>query len=896
MGNDQQHLGSVAEDSLLTFERIASTASTQLEELRRSKSTAVIASNTFTSGAAINSMAQIQHENLASLQVLEYEPAIARVIVADENDRKRTYYICRTAPPVLQGVQSKIASYHSPVGRIASLPVGAEVTIKVDGKPTSFEIVEYARFQPKKLGADWDAQNSVLQGEKFGPITIDSLRKLLAVTDSPDINDDLLDSLLAEEDAAANIHEGLRRTVISRMDLRDQPILDQYQDDIFRLPLDSRLLILGAPGTGKTTTLIRRLGQKLNIAFLEESEKIALERSPFRGEANHAHSWIMFTPTELLKLYVKEAFNREGIPAPDERISTWAEFRVSLARNDFGILRSASHGGTFVLKPSAQTVTAKAIAEPAEWFMEFDDFQRREFWRDLRDSAEAIVRAPNVEVSQIGRRLLNVINAAGSTPQPDAFLSISKISDQIVPLVNALKAAVEQPIRQSLNVQVSRDKSFRSSFSKFIESLENSSDDSDELDIDDEDEVPQTSTGMRAAMDQYTRAIKSLASARSKKRSIPRASRSGRIIEWIAERGPAPQELLRIGEMISMQVALRRFVNPVRSYLGKIPQRYRQFRRNEVSSQLWYQPIEVPSSEIHPLELDIVLLAVMRSTDELVTGARDLLNREGPARQILEKQIARYRTQVLIDEATDFSPIQLAIMSTLARPGTRSVFACGDFNQRVTSWGSRSIDAVKWAIPRIETRQIAVAYRQSGQLHDLARRIVAANGESAADADIPLYADGVGVSPVLAEHMEHGKNTACWVADRIREIEMFVHELPSIAVLVNSEDDVVPVSDALAEALEDQSIPVTACRNGQVKGNEGSVRVFNVEHIKGLEFEAVFFLGIDGLLQCHPELFNKYLYVGATRAATYFGITCTKSLPPQLESLRTAFCESWEHT
>ena len=28
-----------------------------------------------------------------------------------------------------------------------------------------------------------------------------------------------------------------------------------------------------------------------------------------------APSWIMFTPTELLKLYVKEAFNRESIPA-----------------------------------------------------------------------------------------------------------------------------------------------------------------------------------------------------------------------------------------------------------------------------------------------------------------------------------------------------------------------------------------------------------------------------------------------------------------------------------------------------------------------------------------------------------------------------------------------------
>ena len=62
-------------------------------------------------------------------------------------------------------------------------------------------------------------------------------------------------------------------------------------------------------------------------------------------------------------------------------------------------------------------------------------------------------------------------------------------------------------------------------------------------------------------------------------------------------------------------------------------------------------------------------------------------------------------------------------------------------------------------------------------------------------------------------------------------------------------------------------------------GQDSDVRVFDVQHIKGLEFEAAFFLGIDRLARTLPDLFDKYLYVGVTRAATYLGLTCDAELP-----------------
>jgi hypothetical protein len=53
------------------------------------------------------------------------------------------------------------------------------------------------------------------------------------------------------------------------------------------------------------------------------------------------------------------------------------------------------------------------------------------------------------------------------------------------------------------------------------------------------------------------------------------------------------------------------------------------------------------------------------------------------------------------------------------------------------------------------------------------------------------------------------------------------------------------------------------CLLGQLAGQDNDVRVFDVQHIKGLEFEAVFFIGIDRLAERQQDLFEKYLYVGA---------------------------------
>lgn len=88
-----------------------------------------------------------------------------------------------------------------------------------------------------------------------------------------------------------------------------------------------------------------------------------------------------------------------------------------------------------------------------------------------------------------------------------------------------------------------------------------------------------------------------------------------------------------------------------------------------------------------------------------------------------------------MDEATDFSPIQLACMSALANPKIRSFIVVT--NQRLTTWGSRSVEDVKWVLPEIDIKEIKVSYRQSRKLNDLARAIIVAAGGTDSGVTLP---------------------------------------------------------------------------------------------------------------------------------------------------------------
>lgn len=155
-------------------------------------------------------------------------------------------------------------------------------------------------------------------------------------------------------------------------------------------------------------------------------------------------------------------------------------------------------------------------------------------------------------------------------------------------------------------------------------------------------------------------------------------------------------------------------------------------------------------------------------------------------------------------------------------------------------------------LPTVDVRRISIAYRQSRQLNDLARAIIVVFGGDQDAVTLPANVDCEGVSPALLEGSPGRAEPVSWIADRIREIERFAHQMPSIAVFVESEEEVQIIADALNYALANENAQVVVCPKGQVMGQENDIRVFDVQFIKGLEFEAVFFIGVDRLATLQP--------------------------------------------
>jgi len=52
-------------------------------------------------------------------------------------------------------------------------------------------------------------------------------------------------------------------------------------------------------------------------------------------------------------------------------------------------------------------------------------------------------------------------------------------------------------------------------------------------------------------------------------------------------------------------------------------------------------------------------------------------------------------------------------------------------------------------------------------------------------------------------------------------------------------------------------------------GNENDVRVFDIQHIKGLEFEAVFFVGVDRLAASQSCSTSIYTWVRRAQPRTW---------------------------
>lgn len=879
----------IANDTLDAFQQIEKFASKRLSAGNSEASDALAVVNTFTGSAAVEQVAAINDDVTKSLFSLVREPAISRIVVENEEGQIETYYICRTAAgvPLSNGM---LAGYRTDFGKLAAQSVGDEAEVEISGRKVSFRLLEKLELKPEKSAELWDSINSIWRQERSAPQTIPSLRSIIQPDDS-----DAFFAKLAGNSESEKIREGIRHEIRSAMALRDQAILDKFQDEIFRLSVDHHLIILGPPGTGKTTTLIKRLGQKLDWQALTPDERLLL------GAQSKRSSWMMFTPSDLLKHYVKEAFNRENVPASDEHIKTWSKRRHELARSTFGILKTGN-GGTCILKDDHHFAPADINDDPRQWFADFKALHQTRLIASLREGA-ILLRdsAPNL-VDAVVHKLFATVEELRSDGLLSAYAEWNNLDARIDPMLKASRSTTDDLIKKQGNLLHNRNKAIFAEMANFLDSLgQNDEEDDDGSEFDDdsgEEGTPaQSHNAELKAFAAYRKFLQSYARTRYRNGNLGKTSRAAQLRDWLGDRVPSDQWLETLGREMCFQNALRRFRDAWKRYILDVPASYRAFRRDSVTLDRYTYQRPEHASHIDETELDAILLLMLRSARELIR--QDFVKRhiDEPRFTELARISSQFLQQVLVDEATDFSLLQLACMESLADPAIKSFFACGDFNQRITGVGLKHLDQLEWISPRLKPQRINTVYRQSRLLNSFATKLLEhMDGDTDAVGSLPEHSCHEGVRPVLGENLR-GEDVVTWVAERIFEIEDQIRSknesVPTIAVLVASEAYVRPIAEALTKKLESRSLVAVPCVDGQSLGNQSDIRVFDVQHIKGLEFEAVFFIGLDELVREKPALFERFLYVGATRAATYLGMVCHQELPPALGNLRPALAQRW---
>jgi superfamily I DNA/RNA helicase len=185
--------------------------------------------------------------------------------------------------------------------------------------------------------------------------------------------------------------------------------------------------------------------------------------------------------------------------------------------------------------------------------------------------------------------------------------------------------------------------------------------------------------------------------------------------------------------------------------------------------------------------------------------------------------------------------------------------------------------------------ELNISYRQTERLFNIARTLYkhATGLEPKFKSAYPQRPED---PPPLSFKSSQEAPAAQWLIDRICEIFVLGNNhLPTTAILVPTPADVEPLKTMLLPLLRTNGLELDASQGGQNLGDSARVRIFPVEHIKGLEFEAVFYVGLDRMAEIHKDLIDKYVYVGLSRARSFLGVVFERQFPARLKCIEHHF-------
>jgi len=773
---------------------------------------------------------------LRTQYALELEPFVGYVKLKNKDEKVEEFLICRSWTPYCfkpLGGNTSFASYlRNEVGSLMASSPGAHPEIRLTD-----EMIQKCHFEPEKNFSIWDASNCrMFWQDGFG--VIESARHFLdnlqATASDLDQATEIPSSLMAPTPSAST--EPPPKTSINpRIQLPARAILDVNQDEIFRLPFNRKIRIAGAPGTGKTTVLLKRLSQKTKWEFLEPDERKLVGNISWEQDNDN---WVLFTPSDLLKGYLKDALAKEMLPATDKHVQVYETFRLEILR-EAGFIRVGQRGIFSVLDDKETLLKESGYKSVLELSKEFESFLEDLFQNYLQKKINRFNQ-------QVG--LLKPILDA----EQESILSKAKELQTASESPDAYQIREKARRLRELNLELSR---FSQAYQNLIEPLKSFQ-----------------TFDLRFAYQVGGRIQDGAAQLASNPVSTVLFPQISPILTKLIK------ELRDFAESLSLK-----------NFYALIGDGYRNFRETPEIFEKYFQSQtkdSVLSAKISAQEQSVLLYHAV----EFVRKFIDLLPIDGNGVPDAIRQIrARMKPIITIDEAADFSPLEIACMERFALPRIGGVSICGDLMQRVTQDGLQAWEDLAEMSGTYDSYELSLSYRQTATLFEIANKLhrqMTKKESNYRSANAPSSNDPQPLSKKCPNLSDAGE----WIAGLIEEIlGSNGNRLPGMAILVPDKETVEVFKVEISKRLTPMAVRVEGSQDGNSLGSESNVRIFPVENIKGLEFEVVFYVGIDRMAALHGDLIDKFLYVGLSRARRFLALAHETEFPKELSCIEPMF-------
>ena len=232
---------------------------------------------------------------------------------------------------------------------------------------------------------------------------------------------------------------------------------------------------------------------------------------------------------------------------------------------------------------------------------------------------------------------------------------------------------------------------------------------------------------------------------------------------------------------------------------------------------------------------------------------------------------------ILIDEAQDLSPVELAVvLGTVSQ--SESVTLAGDVQQRLlldNGFSSFESTLGRMNLKRVEVEPLKLSYRSTKEIIDFARAVLG----PLASADAPVATRSG--APVELFPFGHTGNAVAFLGEALREL-MNDEPNASVAIVTRFPEQ----ADAYYAGLVRAEIPKLRRIADQDFPFKPGIDVTDVRQVKGLEFDYVILVEVNEGSYSLDDEARHLLHIGATRAAHQLWVVTvgkpSPALPPEL--------------